>query len=302
MIDPVDPGPHVVFAPADATQALEWITVLSATGCSYRLSREAGAWRLHVPLAQSTAAEWELGAYESERNASAPQAAARPSPAGRMHLWMAFWCAHALFLIYLWLGPYTAAHPALAAAGAHSGRIVDGEWWRAVTALTLHAGWPHLLGNMMFLFAAGQAVFHALGHGTGLLVLTLAGFSGNMAAAYAASESRVSVGASTLCFAALGVMVAWQTAGQWRGFRQRATAWRNVWVPLMAGLALLGILGTGPQSDLAAHGLGFVFGVLFAVPCSMRRMPRVSRAGQWMLTGLTAVVFLVAWGLALLHG
>ena len=36
----------------------------------------------------------------------------------------------------------------IALGNAHSARILDGEWWRLVTALTLHADWLHLFSNL----------------------------------------------------------------------------------------------------------------------------------------------------------
>src|SRR5438034_78811 len=65
------------------------------------------------------------------------------------------------------------------AGNASAARILAGEPWRTVTALTLHADLPHLLGNT----AAGAALFAAvcrtLGPGVGAWLILLAGAGGN---------------------------------------------------------------------------------------------------------------------------
>lgn len=284
------------FVPSGATQTLEWITVLSAAGLDYRLTRDADGWRLHVPEAHVVAAESEIRAYERERLPPAPRLVPDPTPnRDRRDLWMAFWCAHVLLLFYLWLGPYDAGIPLLAAASANAERIVAGEWWRAATALTLHAGWPHLLGNMLFLFLIGQTVFRALGRGVGLLLLVVAGFLGNLATAYSAAPPRVGVGASTLCFAALGIMSVLQSAEQYRRYRLWRAVWKRAWIPMAAGVALLGMLGTGPQSDLAAHAFGFVAGAALAAPLAVRASAWPSAKGQWALTALAILIPAASW-------
>lgn len=45
-------------------------------------------------------------------------------------------------------------------------QIQDGEHiWTVITSAFLHAGWPHLLGNLYFLWIFGDNVEDALGHG-----------------------------------------------------------------------------------------------------------------------------------------
>ncbi len=285
--------------PADATQTLEWITVLSAARLDYRLSHETDRWLIHVPDAHAEAASAELRAYEHERASGTLRfPAARTGGRERYAVWTAFWCAHALVLLYLWLGPYDAAVPLLAAAGADAERILAGEWWRTATALTLHAGWPHLLGNVLFLVCVGQAVFRALGRGLGLTLLVAGGMIGNWLAAMTAAGPRVAVGASTLCFAALGVMSVLQSAELYRREREWRALWKRAWIPMAAGVALLGMIGAGPQSDLAAHAFGFAAGTVVGAPFALRPALRPSESGQWILAATAALVPAFAWSMA----
>src|SRR2546428_375850 len=58
---------------------------------------------------------------------------------------------------------------------ADATRMMAGEWWRAVTALTLHADAPHLLGNAVAGALLVTAVCQQLGPGVGLWLVPLAG-------------------------------------------------------------------------------------------------------------------------------
>src|SRR2546422_4485816 len=74
--------------------------------------------------------------------------------------------------------------------------IVAGEWWRTVTALTLHADVPHLLGNAVASVVLVGAVSRELGPGLGLWLLVLAGAGGNAltAVAHGARYDSVEIG------------------------------------------------------------------------------------------------------------
>ena len=89
---------------------------------------------------------------------------------------------------------------------ADAQRMMAGEWWRAVTALTLHADAPHLLGNAVASALVMTAVCQRLGPGVGMWLLLLAGAGGNALTAIAHGSDHVSVGASTAIFGAIGIL------------------------------------------------------------------------------------------------
>jgi len=292
------------FTPAGATQALEWITVLSAAGCDYRLtsSADGGGWRLHVPCTQAALAWAELCRFENERlspSVSVPAIPETRTDADTSARWTAFWLAYALVLSFLWFGPYDGRNPFHRAGAASSGAIMAGEWWRCLTALTLHAGVPHLLANVFFILAVGQAVIHAFGRGLGLLLLLGGGCVGNALAACVSAPGLVGVGASTMGFAALGVMSVHQTVNAFKRWRRWRAVWRRAWLPMASGLALLGMMGTGPQSDLAGHAFGFIAGAVIVLPFSLPVQPPVfSKTAHWVMTGFAILLPLLAWLLA----
>jgi rhomboid protease GluP len=157
-------------------------------------------------------------------------------------------------------------HPAWVGAGAlDPGAIFErGEWWRALTALFLHADAAHLLSNSLSGFFVFSAVLSTLGRFRGWILLTVASLAGNLAvAALNYSHEYRSLGASTAVFAGLGLLTGraiWVVRRTPRAYR-----WRAMFVPLAAGLSVLALYGAGGGGgnvDVLAHLTGFVAGLL----------------------------------------
>jgi membrane associated rhomboid family serine protease len=108
---------------------------------------------------------------------------------------------------------------------------------------------------------------------------------------------HLSIGASTAVFGAVGILAATQltldkTAGP-RPWLERAA-------PVVGGLALLGMLGASPHSDLLAHLFGLFAGILVGLVAG-RVMHRSQRSSPWVQIGcalLTVGIVLGSWGLA----
>jgi rhomboid protease GluP len=83
-------------------------------------------------------------------------------------------------------------------------RVLAGEWWRMFTAMFLHAGPDHLIGNMVALYIVGMACEHAFGAARTALVYFGSGIAGG-ALSLAASPGP-SVGASGAIFGVLAAV------------------------------------------------------------------------------------------------
>ena len=288
------------FTPRDPSRTLEWITVLSAAGLDYRLSRDADGWKLHVPLPHVKVAEAELCAYERERFPPPDPPVSEPLPGVRNAGWAAFWFAHTLLLFYIWLGPFSMGQSVHMAGASEAGLVMAGQWWRTLTSMTLHSGPPHLISNMLFILLMGRFVLRELGLGVGLLLILAGGMLGNTVAAAIAAPTQISVGASGMCFAALGIMSTQQTVGAYRHCRRWRTVWPRAWIPMAAGIALLGIMGTAPHTDVVAHAAGFLSGGLLALPFSLSGAGWMPDYMQRLLLITVFVALPAAWGIALL--
>ena len=183
------------------------------------------------------------------------------------------------------------------AGRAQAGRMVDGEWWRAVTALTLHVDARHLLGNLLFGSVLGLLAAQGLGAGVSWLAIVLGGTLGNIVNARLHSGDHSAVGASTAVFAALGLMVA---LALHHNRRRRISAVRR-WSPLIAGVLLLAWTGMGGErTDVLAHVTGLVAGLAVGFVCGFAPPGLLEQRPVQVVAAVAALAILVgAWALAL---
>ena len=179
---------------------------------------------------------------------------------------------------------------------AHAGGILDGQWWRLVTALTLHADWVHLASNLTIGGSFIIFLCRELGSGLSWSLLLGTGILGNLANALAQSPDHRSVGASTAVFGAVGIFAAISM------MRHRRNLLRRWFVPVAAGLALLALLGAeGKNTDLGAHLFGFVFGIVLGSLAEFltTRFGRPGRLLNAFLVLISITVVASAWWMAL---
>jgi membrane associated rhomboid family serine protease len=243
----------------DHAAALARSLVLESMGIAHAVERTPdGRWAILVREADASAAESAIAAWEAE---NAPHAEAPPRrDYGRSHLGAAAAVALACFAIFT-LG---AGASWVARGSADAGRIVRGEWWRALTALTLHADAAHAVGNAVALGVLLTALARRLGPALAAWLALAAGVAGNFATAFLTRRGHISVGASTAVFGALGTLSALEAPG------------RRAWLTLGAGFALLGLLGTSERADLFAHLFGFAFGVVEGLALRRAKAPQRS--------------------------
>ena len=179
--------------------------------------------------------------------------------------------------------------------GASSYYILNGEIYRTVTALMLHASYPHLAGNMVGIAIFGTAVCNITGAGVGWLLILLTGILGNLANAALFRYGHISIGASTAVFGAVGILAAYQLSRKMKIAGQRMKAW----LPLAGGLALLGLLGSSKHSDLTAHLFGFIAGVFLGLIYDRHLCYLLKRRHQIYFMGLTIGTVVLSWSRAL---
>ena len=179
---------------------------------------------------------------------------------------------------------------------AQAAKILDGQWWRLITALTLHADDLHLFSNLAIGGVFIIFLCHELGSGLAWSLILASGILGNLANAAVQSPAHSSIGASTAVFGTVGILAALSLV-RYRHYLQRR------WLlPVAAALALLALLGTeGKNTDLGAHLFGFVFGAALGLVAE-HQVGKRGRPGL-MLNALLAmsciIAVLLAWWFAL---
>jgi membrane associated rhomboid family serine protease len=211
--------------------------------------------------------------------------------------------ALAMIAFFALTGPVAMRSAWFTAGTADAHRILHGEPWRAITALTLHADSAHVLGNALAGTVFLSFLFRRLGAGRGAFLVVLAGALANLANAalhLAMHQPHRSIGASTAVFATVGVLAATQlTLDHSSGVRR----WTDRVGPVVGGVALLGMLGSSAHSDLWAHLLGFVVGALLGVVvlAPKRAHAPLGRGKQLFLGTLSLALIVGAWVVAALR-
>ncbi len=271
-------------------RADEWAVVLAAGCIPHRLRPRLDGWALIVAARDAEAAREALDAYDRENIANTADVGADAVAPVRGAA--AVGVAVGLLLIGFFAATGTRASRSVwfERGGAAAERIVAGEWWRTVTALTLHADAPHVVGNAAASVLLVGAVSHQLGPGVGLWLLVLAGAGGNALTAVAHGAHHDSVGASTAMFGAIGILAATRVVSRGR----RPTA-RKLWMVVAASLALLALLGTSPDADLLAHLFGLLLGSALGLAAAPA-LPRSLRpSAQWALAVAVLALVVGAW-------
>lgn len=290
--DSAGPDP-VTLRPENARQASVWITVLEACRIDHRIEYEQDGWSIVVPAEVHTAALQEITAMEQEGDLLAefdvtPMAL---SVSGRsLSSW---WVAAFLLAFFVWLGPYDSGSQVLSFAASDAEALARGDWWRPITALTVHSDAVHLAGNLVCIVTLGAVACESFGPGLAWIIILGAGILGNILACLLHGDFYTSVGASTSGFAALGAIAAHRTLRRWVVSSRMAAVWKQTVLPLAAGAALVGLLGTGERSDLAAHTFGFVMGVALAI--LFRRAPALTAWQDRVLQMTALITVMIAW-------
>lgn len=277
----------------DRAQCAELALVLESQSIYPQVRWDGRHWILSVADESVPAARRELADYAAEsRRIEAPRRA-RPAPGSP---WPGV-VVYALVIVAMALvaPEMRLGFDWLAAGRMDSGRMLAGDWWRPVTALTLHADAAHLLGNAFFGGFFGYSVARYVGGGFGWFVIVVCGALGNAANGVLSGADHRSIGASTAVFAALGILSAYC----WRcGFRPGASR-RERLAPVVAGLGLLAFTGTGGvNTDIGAHLLGFVTGFGAGLLIARFGFPTAQRT-QLLAAALALGIVLVAWVAAL---
>lgn len=190
------------------------------------------------------------------------------------------------------LGP-TGEISVLVRAGALvHGAVAQGEWWRVVSCLVIHAGIAHVLLNTVALVLLGRLAEDMFGTARMIALLAVSGLAGALAS-YLAAPAGLTAGASGAVFGVLGALL---VELAWHRERYRAAWKRGMWGAL--AVVAVGEMTYGlfyPMIDQWAHGVGLGAGALLGLALSpWARWARASQQAARAIAVAFGVVLVVA--------
>ena len=273
-------------------RAGDWALVLHSAAIDHRVDIRDGALAIVVRPADGPGALAALDAFDAESRpvSEAPVPDLGPSPLGLA-------CAVLLVMMFRVTGAGD-ARPASTwfdVGSAASSAILDGDIWRTVTALMLHGDLMHLVGNVVAALLFVSAVGRWLGVGLGGALILACAAAGNFLTAWSYGPGHLSIGASTATFAALGLLAGVQVARRFEHVDRR----RRAWVPLVAGLCLVIMLGASERADVVAHLFGLGTGIVAGASVAASGIRAPGLVVQSLLAVLTSGVLACSWWLAM---
>ena len=165
--------------------------------------------------------------------------------------------------------------------------MVQGEWWRLVTAGFLHGGILHILMNSWVLFDLGAQTEESYGTARYLVIYFVATVAGFLNSFYW-NPMTPSIGASAGIMGLIGAMIAFGVRDRSSyGAALRSTYTR--WVIYILLIGLLPIFATDNAAHIGGLAGGFIVGYIAGTP---GRSQAVERVWQ-VLAGLA--LMLTAW-------
>jgi len=265
----------------------EWQLLLDARGIPCHRVYSLYRWSLHVPEPFHPLAMDEIRKSEKE-NAAWPPAA--PTYLHYRNQWITLGILTLLALFHI--VTQSTEIPWKELGSAHSLLISKGEWWRTITALTLHTDTVHLAGNLALGGILASRHCKETGSAIGWLSILLTAALANYINAELHNPMHRAIGASTAVFAVLGLI-----AGR-RILKPYSKKMKLV--PVAAAIGLLGLLGTsGENTDIGAHLWGFICGLAGGLVLLDHWIEKINRSVWHAVLAVTALTLpLLAWFLA----
>lgn len=286
-------------ATGSPTLAGDWSLVLASAGIAHKVLQGAGAFAIVVGAHDVAPASAALAAFDAE---SVPVVVPPAPDLGPSVLGVV--SAALLLAMFVVAGPRDGGTSSawFDVGSASAEKILAGQWWRAFTALTLHADVLHVVGNVVACLIFVSAVGRWLGAGLGATLVVGAAAAANVLDAVRHRVAFTSVGASTATFAALGILAGLQVVRSWRVRGRRGYAW----LPLGAAFGLYAMLGAGGRDmfgnltnvDIWAHLFGLAVGAVAGAGLAASRVRTPGRLGQTLLTLAVSAVMIGAWVVA----
>jgi membrane associated rhomboid family serine protease len=202
------------------------------------------------------------------------------------------------------LGP--SARSMVYAGGQVTGCMINqGQWWRLISTQFLHAGFVHLIGNLVTLLILGKHLEESFGWLPVAVIYLSSGFAGALSTAIWLPDS-VGVGASGAILGLHGAEWSDLIMNWWSDEEERK---ERVWMLSIMTFTIV-LSGLFPFVNFFAHFSGLVCGMLLGLCLVVRK--RYSRDGAlrewdasqkwWAAGGLAASFLMIAIQLGIILG
>jgi len=285
-----------VGATVDTDLAQLWSLVLHAADIDHSLHHGEAGWQLLVSEKDIFRATEELRLFSEENRNWPPERAAHSERESIVeNSPPVLPVMGALVVFHAITGGWEANSHWFASGALDRVRVMhDGQWWRLITALTLHADSAHLLGNVFFGGLLVYSLCRYLGSGIAWFSVLLVGGLANGVNVVLHDDLYHSIGFSTAVFGMVGML---------SGMRLRRIGdWHEMVLALGSAASLLALMGSsGERTDLGAHFWGVVVGLVAGMSLAAFGAGKRALAptGQWLLFAGSMAMVLGSWWCAL---
>ncbi len=266
--------------------------VLLSQGISHRIERsEEGPFQIFVEPDKRRAAQFQIRLYHYE-NPPRNEVPALPLKFSFQPLWVL------LIPIVCTLLDFSDAFIQMHNAGiADASKILRGEWWRTITAMTLHGDARHLAGNLVSGYLALSLLHYRISLAKLVPFLAVGAAVANFFVALTVQTNFRSLGFSGFVFAVIGCLA----VIEFRLMPRETHGMLRRFAPLCGAASLAVFLGLGENADILGHLYGFIAGIF----CGFIPQKKTLRWGApteitdifWILAYYT--LFAIGWALAI---
>lgn len=285
------PPENICIVEGTFRQIRDYSLVLLSQGMSHRLERsENGPFQIFILPEYEDQARLQINLYRKE---NPPKEDNPPQPFS--FSLQPFWILTAplAFTLVDFAGVLDLHHSGISDAS----KVLRGEWWRSITALSLHGDARHLASNML----CGYIVMNMITFRIPLLRLApfiaIASAIANICVSLTVKTDFRSLGFSTFVFAAIGCLAVME----FRLMPKETHSLLRRFAPLCGAASLAVFLGLGENADILGHAYGFIAGLV----CGLIPTQKALRWGTPLaLVDFFSLViyyslFAIAWGFAL---
>ena len=176
-------------------------------------------------------------------------------------------------------------------------KVLHGQWWRTITALTLHGDARHIASNLL----SGYIVLNLMSYRLPLArmapFLAVASAVANFFVALTVQSDYRALGFSTFVFAAIGALA----VIEFRLMPRETHGMLRRFAPLCGAASLAVFLGLGENADILGHAYGFIAGAI----CGLIPQKKTLRWGtpttlaDLVWVAIYFAIFIVGWHAAL---